>query len=111
MERSSPNGRALRTVPAAADADDALRREIAQLGAIKALVESHPGAAYRMAQAGHREFSRGMLREEREALAVLSLSQIGRRAEAEKRAQAFVARYPQSPLRERVQHLIDGQAK
>jgi hypothetical protein len=115
VERSSSNGRTLRAVPAgtraAAVADDALRREIAQLGRIKAMVESNPAAAYRMAQAGHREFSRGMLREEREALAVLSLSQIGRQAEARQRAQTFVARYPQSPLRERLQHLIDADTK
>lgn len=86
--------------PAGGDgsADAALRREIAELGRIKALLESDPGQAYRLAEAGHREHGSGMLRHEREGLAVLALWNLGRHDEATERARAFLARYPASPL-------------
>ena len=85
------------------DADAALRREIADLGRIKALLESDPEQAYRLAQTGHREHRRGMLRHEREGLAVLALWNLDRRGEAEARTRAFLARYPKSPLRAEVE--------
>jgi hypothetical protein len=83
----------------APDADEALRREIAQVGRIKRVLDQNPALAYSLAQAGHREFPRGMLHEEREALAVLSLWNLGRGAEARRRAEAFLARYPNSSVR------------
>jgi hypothetical protein len=92
--------------PVKANLDDAMRREIAQLAQIKAALDTDPARAYRLAQAGNREFGRGMLRQEREALAVLSLSQLGRRTEAAARARVFLARYPQSPLRESIERLL-----
>jgi len=85
------------------DADAALRREIADLGRIKALLESDPAQAYRLAQAGHRQHRRGMLRHEREGLAVLALWNLDRHSEAEARTRAFLARYPNSPLRAEVE--------
>lgn len=91
--------------------DPALRREIAQLGHIKTLLERDPAAAYRLAQAGHREFKRGMLRQEREGLAVLALFSLNHRAAAEARAHAFVAQYPTSPLREQLERLLSGKAQ
>jgi hypothetical protein len=92
--------------PVQANLDDAMRREIAQLAQIKAALDTDPARAYRLAQAGHHEFGRGMLRQEREALAVLSLWQLGRRTEATGRARVFLARYPQSPLRESIERLL-----
>jgi hypothetical protein len=80
-----------------------LRREIADLGRIKALLESDPAQAYRLAQAGHREHRRGMLRHEREGLAVLALWNLDRRGDAEARSRAFLARYPNSPLRAEIE--------
>jgi hypothetical protein len=88
---------------AANRAPDLLRREIAQLARIKLLVEDDPGRAYRLAQAGHREFKGGMLRQEREALAVLALAKLGDAAQARTRAHDFLVRYPDSPLRDRIQ--------
>jgi len=85
------------------DADAALRREIADLGRIKALLESDPAQAYRLAQAGHRVHRRGMLRHEREGLAVLALWNLDRRGEAEARSRAFLTRYPNSPLRAEIE--------
>jgi hypothetical protein len=89
--------------PATQAGDLALRREIAQLARIKALLDPDPAAAYRLARAGHREFARGMLREEREALAVLALWQMGREAEAKRRSRMFLERYPHSAHRERIE--------
>jgi outer membrane protein assembly factor BamD (BamD/ComL family) len=98
-------------VRAAAPRDDdaELRREIAQLGRIKALIDRDPNAAARLATEGDREFHRGMLRQERDALAIFALWNAGRHAEAERRAQAFIARYPDSPSRERIERLLRGE--
>jgi hypothetical protein len=79
------------------------RREIAQLGRIKVLLAHDPARAYAAAQSGHREFPRGILRHEREGLAVLALFALGRRAEAEARARAFLERHPSSPLRAQIE--------
>jgi hypothetical protein len=96
----------------AADApSDAVRREIAQLGLIKLALEQDPGKAYRLAQAGHRTFAKGVMTQEREALAILALFRLERRAEAQRRAQAFLERYPQSPLRERVQGALHAEGE
>jgi hypothetical protein len=94
--------------PAAREAGTAreLRREIAQLGRIKALLARDPALAYRLAQQGHRAFARGMLRHEREGLAVLALFDLGRRPQAARRAHAFLARYPDSPLRGELERLL-----
>jgi hypothetical protein len=82
------------------------RHEIAQLGRIKALLARDPARAYRLAQQGHRTFARGVLRHEREGLAVLALFDLNRRPHAERRAHAFMARYPDSPLRAEIEQRL-----
>jgi hypothetical protein len=82
-----------------------LQREVAQLGRIRQLLERDPRQALQLAQAGHREFGRGLLHQEREGLAVIALWRLGRSDEAAERTRAFVARYPQSALREQVERL------
>jgi hypothetical protein len=94
---------------AAGDMNDDLRREIAQVARIKALLGGDPAQAYRLAQAGHREFVRGMLREEREALAVLALWRMERTPQALRRSQAFLARYPQSAHREPIERHLQSE--
>lgn len=95
--------------PAARDDDAELRREIAQLGRIKVLLERDPNAAARLAIEGDREFRRGMLRQERGALAIFALWNAGRHAEATRRAQVFIERYPDSPSRARIERMLSGQ--
>jgi hypothetical protein len=85
--------------PAAASS----RREIAQLVRIRALLEDDPAAAYRLAQRSEREFPHGVLSEERRALQVLALAKSGATEAADRNAREFLARYPQSPLRELVE--------
>jgi hypothetical protein len=87
--------------------DALLEREVAQLGRIKQLLPHAPQQAYRLAQAGHREFRAGMLRQEREGLAILALWQLARGAEAGQRTRAFLARYPESPLREQLAQRLE----
>jgi hypothetical protein len=89
-----------------ANVDSASRREIAQLLRIKHLLPRAPAAAYRLAQASQREFPNGALREEREGLAVLALWLLEAREPAQRSTREFLERYPQSPLRERLQRLL-----
>src|SRR4029078_3011945 len=100
---------AARHGPRARDADAELRREIAQLGRIKALIDRDPNAAARLAIEGDREFRRGMLRQERGALAIFALLNAGRHAEATRRAQTFIERYPDGPSRARIERLLRGE--
>jgi len=44
-----------------------------------------------------RDFPSGELSQEREALSIEALRELGQSAEARRRAQAFLARYPASP--------------
>jgi hypothetical protein len=90
--------------------DEALQREIAQLGRVKQLLPGEPQRAYLLAQAGHREFRTGMLRHEREGLAILALWQLRRDAEAEQRTRSFLVRYPESPLREQLARRLERAA-
>jgi hypothetical protein len=92
------------------EAAAALRREIDELGRIKALLERSPAEAYELAQSGHRRFPSGMLRHEREGLALLALFELGRRSEALARTRDFLERYPASPLRAELQRRMQRAA-
>jgi hypothetical protein len=83
-----------------------LRREIDQLARIKSLVDTDPALAYRLARQGDRDFAHGVLRQEREALAIVALANGDRRPEATRQLRAFVARYPHSPARERLEQIL-----
>jgi hypothetical protein len=91
-------------------ADDALHREISQVAQIKASLVGHPGHAYHLTELGNREFRHGALVQEREALGVLALWNLGRQDEALRRERAFLERYPQSPLRERLSAVLHSDA-
>jgi hypothetical protein len=82
------------------------RREIAQLVRIKALLEHDPAAARRLIRAAQREFPAGLLVEEREGLDVIALFALGQHERARTSAERFIARYPQSALRSKLQRLI-----
>jgi hypothetical protein len=84
-------------------AERSSRREIAQLVRIRALLERDPKAAYQLAQRSEQEFPKGVLSEERQALLVEALAKSGRLEAAAQKAKEFHQRYPQSPLRDRVE--------
>lgn len=100
----APNPRVQRS--SAADGGDALRREIAQLARIRGLLARDPGGAYRLAQAGHSEFTSGVLYHEREALAIEALAASGEGELARARARVFLGRYPRSPFRARIETVL-----
>jgi hypothetical protein len=79
------------------------RREIAQLVRIRGLLEREPAAARRLAVRSEREFPRGLLSEERRALAIVALAKMGSNELAEQDAQRYFARYPHSPMRELIE--------
>lgn len=85
--------------------------EIAQLAQIKAALERSPRRALRLAEQGNRQFGEGYLHHEREGLAILALAALDRDQEARARAKTFLARYPHSPLSERVRALLTPQAR
>jgi hypothetical protein len=67
---------------------------------IRALVKLDPAAAYRLALRSEREFPAGLLSEERQALAIVALAKTGANDSAQRKAREFLARHPQSPMRE-----------
>jgi hypothetical protein len=82
--------------------DESVAREVALLGRARAALTSDPAQALALTREGQRDFPRGVLGEEREAIAVLALARLGRRAEGAARGQAFLTRYPNGPFTERV---------
>ncbi len=85
---------------------DRIKREVAQLAAARAALGSNPAKALALAEAGHREFARGLLYQEREAIAVLALSRMGSSAAARSRGQAFLSRFPKGPASDSVRSAI-----
>lgn len=83
------------------------RREIAQLARIKSVLDHDPAAARRLIRTAQREFPAGLLVEEREGLDVIALFALGQHERARTSAERFIARYPQSPLRPKLERLID----
>jgi outer membrane protein assembly factor BamD (BamD/ComL family) len=82
----------------AASAASRLKEEAALLR--RARAELRAGAlaqAFATLEASRREFTAPELTQEREALAIELLYRSGERAAAAKRAQDFLARYPESP--------------
>jgi hypothetical protein len=97
--------RAARTQASVQARDSASRREIAQLMRVRELLELDPAAAYRLAQSSQREFPTGALREEREGLSIVALFELGQSSSARAEAARFLARHPESPLRDRIERL------
>ena len=66
---------------------------------LRALLERDPAAARRLAERSEREFPHGLLNEERGALAIIALANMGAKQLAEREAQRYFARYPEGPMR------------
>ena len=72
--------------------------ETRHLAALRRLAEHDPEAAITFAAEGDRRFPRGILGEEREAIAIACLARLGRPDEANRRAVRFLENYPESPF-------------
>ncbi|MEM7159389.1 MAG: hypothetical protein AAF799_41510 [Myxococcota bacterium] len=74
-------------------ADDAVLREAKKIAAARASLESNPGKSLRLVHEAEKEFSDGQLIEERRAIEILALVRLGRRDQAQQRADAFLTKY------------------
>lgn len=101
VDNPAPEPRATRGTPT----ESPLDREVAQMVRAKTLVEDDPRAALGLLARLEREHPRGALSEERAGLRVLALWKAGEVERAKAERQAFVARYPSSPMRERLAQL------
>ena len=101
-----PLASATRAEPPKIEAADLLREEMEHLVDLRSLAKSDPSKAAAFADEGTRRFGRGTLYPEREAIAILALSQSGQAQEAQLRAKAFLAAYPHGPLAERVRNVF-----
>jgi len=88
--------------------DTPLEREVALIVQAKALVHDKPRAALSLLRRLEREHPRGALTEERAGLRVLALWAAGEVERASAERSAFLDRYPQSPMRERLMQLQDA---
>ncbi|HKQ70905.1 MAG TPA: hypothetical protein VJT73_16275 [Polyangiaceae bacterium] len=82
---------------AVASADDARQETRLVASAREALRAGHVGVASGLLEQARVRFPRGVLLQEREALAIEALVQSGQRGLAMERAQSFYRNYPQSP--------------
>jgi hypothetical protein len=83
------------------------RNEIELIGRARAALPRDPAAALALLDEHRREFPRGALVEERDAIRVLALAALGRIEQARHEAQMFLRAYPFSPHAERVRRAIE----
>lgn len=77
--------------------------EFALLRAAQQAVGHHPEHALALTEEHARHFPAGMLAQEREAIAVEALANLGRAAQAQARSRAFLDAHPDSPYKRRIE--------
>jgi hypothetical protein len=82
-------------------ADDATA-EARLLGQARAELARDPARALDLTREHRRRFASGALAQEREVIAIEALGRLGRRADAERRAREFGAKYPDSAHNKKV---------
>ena len=93
--------------PAPGASADSARKEIAQLGEVRSAFDGGDHAlALSLADAGHRRFRGGLLYEQREAIAIRALAELGRTLDARKRGERYLTRFPSGPHAARVSKTI-----
>lgn len=86
---------------------DQLAQELALLESARRKLGTSPGAALSALRDHELRFPAGQLRIEREFLIVDALVRLGRRPEAEARAQVLAAQAPQSLYGERLERILN----
>jgi hypothetical protein len=81
--------------------------EVRLLTAAQEVLDREPGKALAMCDEHARRFPTGVLIEERELLAMQALMALNRAEDAKKRAAAFKAAFPDSPLEHRVDQIMN----
>lgn len=86
--------------------DDAtIRREVGHVALMRRELDRAPLRVLTLADQARVQFPRGVLTEEREALAVLALDKLGRADEARVRARAFLQRFARGSFTERIRRI------
>jgi len=107
--QQAPVASATALVPTAPSAGSTLTAERTLLDVARAAIaRGEPAAATDALKQHQGRFSRGVFREEREALFVQALRDMGRIDEARRRAQAFRARYPNSLFLSTVERVLEA---
>lgn len=109
--RSTRRARAVASVPVRSTAEpepagDPLREEMALLARTREALPSDPTRSLALAEEGQRRFPSGIFAEERDAIAILALSAIGRADEARRRGERFLRAHPSGTFTERVRRAI-----
>jgi outer membrane protein assembly factor BamD (BamD/ComL family) len=95
------------TSEATSGLDDAVRREAMLVGeAKKALRDGDGSHVLELVSRADREFPKGQLVQERRALEIRALAQLGRADEAAAKADKFLAKYPSSPYADAVERAV-----
>jgi hypothetical protein len=87
---------------AASAKSDVVAAEMADLERLRRLRGGDPEAALRAAEEGKTRFPHGLYDEDREAIAIELLVDLGRTSEAKRRGISFLASYPRSSFAEKV---------
>ncbi|WP_434414968.1 hypothetical protein [Nannocystis pusilla] len=82
-------------------------REARGLQAARNFLGRDPAEALARAEAGAAEFKAGQFAQEWEGVAVLALFELNRKSEAERRAAAFLKRFPNGPYAAQVREALD----
>jgi len=85
-----------------AEAHEDLMLETQDIANLRSMARSDPARALTLAQEGARKFPQGFFSQEREAIAIRSLVNLGRTSEARARAERFLAAYPRGPAAESI---------
>jgi hypothetical protein len=109
-----PRPRAKRAAPEAAEPPAAEQtisgadylREAKNLQVARGFLGRDPAQALARAEAGAAEFPAGAFAQEWEGVAILALFELDRRSEAERRANAFLGRYPKGPYAAQVREAL-----
>jgi hypothetical protein len=104
--RKAIRGQATREVVSAREGSADYLREARSLQAARGFLGRDPAQALARAEAGAAEFKAGAFTQEWEGLAILALFELDRRGEAERRARAFLARWPNGPYAAQVREAL-----
>ena len=80
--------------------------EVSLLGRAQQALASDPNAALALTDEHARHYPAGVLRQEREFIAIQALHRLGRRSEAAARADEFLSRFPDSAHHRRIDLLL-----
>lgn len=106
--RLRAQGRAAEVAPpkAAPNVTEASSDEYKLLRAARSALDREPARALALTGQHAREFPKGMLGQEREAIAINALIRLGRMGEARERGARFIRAYPGSPHSKRIEAAI-----